>query len=83
MLFGDAGAELLHNATLPSKSKKLPITKGDLSVFIYLKYTTINDHIDDRNISREISSQIQLAVGQANLGGRLENFIFSHQNRLR
>ena len=52
-------------------------------MFIHLKYTTINDHIDDRNISREISSQIQLAVGQANLGGRLENFLFSHQNRLR
>ena len=52
-------------------------------MFIHLKYTTINDHIDDRNISREISSQIQLAVGHASLGGRLGNFIFSHQNRLR
>ena len=45
---------------------------------IHVKYTNLKDHFDDRNISPEISSQIQLAVGQANLGDRLENFLYFH-----
>ena len=72
-----------QSSTLGSKSRKLQITKSGLSVFIHLKYTALEKLIEDRNISREISSQIQMAVGQANLGGRLENFLFSQQNRLR
>ena len=72
-----------QSSTLGSKSRKLQITKSGLSVFIHLKYTALEKLIEDRNISREISSQIQLAVGHASLGGRLGNFIFSHQNRLR
>ena len=64
---------------------ELLITKSELPVFNCLKYTALMQHIDDRHISRETSSQISLAKFSAmyhvHLAGRLENFIFSHQNR--
>ena len=40
---------------------ELLITKSELPVFNCLKYTALMEHIDDRHISRETSSQISLA----------------------
>ena len=37
------------------------ITKSELPVFNCLKYTALMEHIDDRHISPETSSQISLA----------------------
>ena len=44
-----------------NKSMELLITKSELPVFNCLKYTALMEHIDDRHISRETSSQISLA----------------------
>ena len=56
---------------------ELLITKSELPVYNCLKYTALMEHIDDRHISRETSSQISLARSNSvHLGGRLENFIF-------
>ena len=40
---------------------ELLITKRELPVFNCLKYTALMEHIDDRHISRETSSEISLA----------------------
>ena len=40
---------------------ELLITKSELPVFHCLKYTALMEHIDDRHISRETSSEISLA----------------------
>ena len=40
---------------------ELLITKSELPVFNCLKHTALMEHIDDRHISRETSSQISLA----------------------
>ena len=40
---------------------ELLITKSELPVFNCLKYTALMEHIDDRHISRETSSEISLA----------------------
>ena len=64
---------------------ELLITKSELPVFNCLKYAALMEHIDDRHISRETPSQISLAdpiQSHLDLGGRLENFMFPHQNRL-
>ena len=45
---------------------ELLITKSELPVFNCLKYTALMEHIDDRHISRETSSQISLARSKFN-----------------
>ena len=50
-----------QSPTWRNKSMELLITKSELPVFNCLKYTALMEHIDDRHISRETSSQISLA----------------------
>ena len=52
---------LFQSPTWRNKSMELLITKSELPVFNCLKYTALMEHIDDRHISRETSSQISLA----------------------
>ena len=50
-----------QSPTWRNKSMEQLITKSELPVFNCLKYTALMEHIDDRHISRETSSQISLA----------------------
>ena len=53
--------QMSQSPTWRNKSMELLITKSELPVFNCLKYTALMEHIDDRHISRETSSQISLA----------------------